>query len=358
MTVSEGNGGTWRLHTGTRTQLRLLFLHRLHAFHVCFLPFARYAAGDVGSCFQRSLHGVRGSKTCTSVHRRPRRQLCLSGFQRAPVPTQPNVCWEVMTNIIDVFRFFFILVLVLSHLRRSRILSVSRKRDERGRRVKVPNTKQRRQKEKINTGCKFLTFSAAAFIRLAAEIFMEVSRRPGTSGKMVGIITAPFLYYRRTAGDVQLLASKRCHTSWHQNQKVFRYFPEPHRRVKASHHGQDETTERKVKVEIKTSNWRRGFTSQPSPSWREKRRRGGGREAHTSTPLKPVWSSGWNDRNTSNLYTGLFTGRTLIRGTPKQEKRPHVWKKGKKRGNVSFLQISEGLGPSTLTQDSPHVGDR
>lgn len=106
MTVSEGNGGTWRLHTGTRTQLRLLFLHRLHAFHVCFLPFARYAAGDVGSCFQRSLHGVRGSKTCTSVHRRPRRQLCLSGFQRAPVPTQPNVCWEVMTNIIDVFRFF------------------------------------------------------------------------------------------------------------------------------------------------------------------------------------------------------------------------------------------------------------
>lgn len=69
--------------------------------------------------------------------------------------------------------FFISVVLVLPQLRRSRILSVSRKRDERGRGVKVPYIKQRRQKE-MNTGCNFPTFSAAAFIRLAAEIFMEV----------------------------------------------------------------------------------------------------------------------------------------------------------------------------------------
>lgn len=133
-----------------------------------FFPFARYAAGDVGSCFQRSLHGVRGSTTCTSVHRRPRRQLCLSGFQRAPVPTQPNVCWEVMTNIDVVFRFFFLFWWSWSSLSCAApgFFPCPEKRDERGRRVKVPNIKQRRQKE-MNTGCKCLTFSAAAFYQIS-----------------------------------------------------------------------------------------------------------------------------------------------------------------------------------------------
>lgn len=153
----------------------------------------------------------------TRVHRRPRRQLGLSGFQRAPVSTQPNVCWELMTNIIVVFPFFFIsVVLVLPQLRRSRILSVSRKRDERGRGMKVPYMKQRRQKE-MNTGCNFLTFSAAAFVRLAAEIFMVVPgvlEPLGRCGNHYGF----FPLLQETSNYWPVNAS-RCHASWHQNQK-------------------------------------------------------------------------------------------------------------------------------------------
>lgn len=69
-------------------QLRLGSFSFLSMYSICFIffmlyfvPLARYSASDVGSCFQKSLHGVRTVSThCTSVQKCPQIQ-----FWRLPV---------------------------------------------------------------------------------------------------------------------------------------------------------------------------------------------------------------------------------------------------------------------------------
>lgn len=189
-----------RKHVWADTGLFFVFVRVLYMLFfffsflmLYFLPLARYSASDVGSRFQKSLHGVRmGQHTAQAskdIHG------CSFGIrQSVQVPEgcgpKATVAKFIVKHLLggdvpNTVPFLVVVSLPQSHC--SWILPASQKQDERGRRMKIPYIKYLGQK--INQHrLQIYDLHCCRIYQISCwNIYgqhLVIPGSPGTSGKM------------------------------------------------------------------------------------------------------------------------------------------------------------------------------